>query len=280
MAFILGTPGNDILTGGSEDDFIIGREGNDNLNGGSGVDELSGRAGNDNLKGGSGNDNLSGGAGNDILNGGSGNDDLNGGSGNDLYIVDSVNNVVIENTNEGNDGVRASVDYTLSNHVERLNLTGSATTGTGNTLNNTIRGNQTDNVLVGEGGRDYLYGGQGNDELIGGAGNDNLTGGAGSDTFVFAELGADIITDFNSADGDQIELDSSFFSNVTDISTEFGTVTSNADVDTSSELIVYNTTSGQLFYNQNNTDDGFGTGGLFATLSGAPALTAADFTVA
>jgi hypothetical protein len=43
------------------------------------------------------------------------------------------------------------------------------------------------------------------------------------------------------------------------------------------ETIVYNSVSGQLFYNQNGSAAGFGSGGLFATLTGAPILTASDF---
>ncbi|WP_392481417.1 hypothetical protein [Nostoc sp. C110] len=35
--------------------------------------------------------------------------------------------------------------------------------------------------------------------------------------------------------------------------------------------------SGQLFYNQNGNTPGFGSSSLFATLTGAPTLTAFDF---
>ncbi|MBW4677184.1 MAG: hemolysin, partial [Desmonostoc geniculatum HA4340-LM1] len=46
---------------------------------------------------------------------------------------------------------------------------------------------------------------------------------------------------------------------------------------TSTATIVYDSVSGQLFYNQNGSAAGFGSGGLFATLTGAPTLTASDF---
>lgn len=52
-------------------------------------------------------------------------------------------------------------------------------------------------------------------------------------------------------------------------------ITSN--VGTSSAVIVYDPVSGQLFYNQNRSAAGFGSGGLFATLVGAPTLTESDF---
>ena len=37
--------------------------------------------------------------------------------------------------------------------------------------------------------------------------------------------------------------------------------------------------SGQLFYNPDGSAAGFGSGGLFATLTGAPTLSALDFVV-
>ncbi|MEH2323847.1 MAG: hypothetical protein V7K32_09775 [Nostoc sp.] len=46
---------------------------------------------------------------------------------------------------------------------------------------------------------------------------------------------------------------------------------------TSTAKIVYDSVSGQLFYNQNGSTAGFGSGGLFATLTGAPTLAASDF---
>lgn len=45
-------------------------------------------------------------------------------------------------------------------------------------------------ILVGHGGNDILVGGAGDDILWGGAGNDTLTGGSGDDVFVFEEAGA------------------------------------------------------------------------------------------
>ncbi|MEH2170200.1 MAG: hypothetical protein V7K41_26825 [Nostoc sp.] len=41
--------------------------------------------------------------------------------------------------------------------------------------------------------------------------------------------------------------------------------------------IVCDAVSGQLFYNQNGSAPGFGSGGLFATLTGTPTLMASDF---
>lgn len=57
-------------------------------------------------------------------------------------------------------------------------------------------------------GDDLLIGGRLRDTLVGGVGNDTLTGGAGSDNFVFgpADLGADVITDFQNG-FDQLDVD-------------------------------------------------------------------------
>ncbi|RWH31997.1 MAG: type I secretion C-terminal target domain-containing protein, partial [Mesorhizobium sp.] len=56
-----------------------------------------------------------------------------------------------------------------------------------------------------------LNGGGGNDTLIGGLGQDTLTGGAGADTFKLDHLDIkDLITDYNGAEGDKIDLTSLF----------------------------------------------------------------------
>jgi Ca2+-binding RTX toxin-like protein len=54
--FFFGGDGNDVLAGGSNDNFMDGGAGTDILNGGSGDDRLDGGAGPDSLTGGPGND--------------------------------------------------------------------------------------------------------------------------------------------------------------------------------------------------------------------------------
>ena len=135
---------------------------------------------------------LSGAAGNDTLDGGAGADTLDGGAGNDLFAVDNAGDQVIEGAGGGTDTVTASVDYSLSANVENLTLTGSAASGTGNALDNTLTGNAGANSLdggdgndslIGAGGNDALSGGNGADSLDGGTGADTLTGGAGDDSY-------------------------------------------------------------------------------------------------
>jgi Ca2+-binding RTX toxin-like protein len=158
------------------------------------------------LLGGAGDDTLNGMAGNDTLNGGLGADSMVGGTGNDLYLVDNVGDSVVELAGEGTDTVSSSISYTLGSNVENLILTGSASNGTGNGLDNTLTGNALSN---------RLDGGAGNDRLIGGDGTDFLTGGAGNDVFVgeinsvkvigkMGPISLDTILDF--AKGDLIDL--------------------------------------------------------------------------
>ena len=115
---------------------------------------------------------LLGGMGNDRLIGGGGIDTLIGGLGNDVYVIDSIDDILVEFTGEGADTVQAPFDYTLPEHFENLLLTGDALAGTGNTAANRLTGNALANVLSGLDGNDVLNGGGGADILIGGAGND------------------------------------------------------------------------------------------------------------
>ncbi|MDW8177974.1 MAG: 5'-nucleotidase C-terminal domain-containing protein [Gloeomargarita sp. SKYBB_i_bin120] len=161
--------------------------------------------------------------------------------------------------------------------------------------NDTLSGNEGDDILDGGAGNDVLNGGAGNDTLQGGPGDDTLTGGAGRDRFIFSApspsattavttlIGIDTITDFNPAE-DTIVLDRSTFTRFTSFgaidAATFAVVDSDAAAETSAAFIVYNRTNGKLFYNQNGTEAGFGAaGGQFATLTGNPTLTAANFVV-
>ncbi len=155
--------------------------------------------------------------------------------------------------------------------------------------NDIINGNSGDDLLRGGAGDDILIGGQGNDTLVGGRGNDVLIGGVGADFFLYntnaeftaTAVGIDTITDFNGSEGDKIVLDKTTFGAIASVA---GTGLSNTNdfqvtnlAGASTAIIVYNPLSGQLFYNQNGSTPGFGSGGLFATLTGAPTLTASDF---
>ncbi|MFM6553644.1 MAG: beta strand repeat-containing protein, partial [Microcystis panniformis] len=147
--------------------------------------ELIGGSGNDNLGGLAGNDTIIGNAGNDTLNGGAGVDSLIGNTGNDTYIIDDLNDVIVENANEGTDTVQTSINFDLTaTNLENITLLGTDNlNATGNSFNNTLIGNDGDNRLQGLAGNDNLDGKAGNDTLVGGAGNDTYTIDAG-DTIV------------------------------------------------------------------------------------------------
>ncbi len=154
------------------------------------------------LNGAAGKDTLTGGNGADFLDGGAGNDSLTGGTGNDTYVVDSASDVINETSTLATeiDTVQASVNYTLSNNnLEKLILTGTATSGTGNAIANTIISTNTASTLSGAAGNDTLTGGNGADSLDGGADNDSLIGGIGADTFT-GGAGSDTF-DLTGADG-------------------------------------------------------------------------------
>ena len=167
-------PAGLVLVGATGSDTLQGGAGGDTITGGDpGPNYLRGNAGDDSIVGGSGFDDINGNLGNDTIHGGGGNDWVVGGQGNDLVYGDNGDDIVLGNL--GND--------TLD----------------GGAGNDTIRGGQGDDVLIG---------GPGNDWLSGDRGNDTLTGGPGADTFhSFSGAGIDLVTDFNQAEGDRVQLD-------------------------------------------------------------------------
>ena len=198
---IFGVGGNDELEGAGGNDQIFGGAGNDTLRGGDGRDTLHGEAGMDTLEGDAGNDDLRGGDGDDILDGGVDGDTLRGDAGNDTLLGGF-----------GADNLQGGADNDiLEGGADNDLLTGSAG-------NDTLRGDDGADYLSGGGDNDILEGGAGEDTLIGGTGQDTQTGGAGADEFQFIVRAntssarestfatPDQVTDFNRAEGDEINL--------------------------------------------------------------------------
>ncbi|MUH00351.1 hypothetical protein F7734_52020 [Scytonema sp. UIC 10036] len=205
---------------------------------------ITGNALDNTLNGGVGSDTLIGATGNDILDGGTGNDRMEGGIGDDTYIVDNTIDTIVENASSGLDTVEASVSFSIAGftYVENLTLTGSATSATGNSLNNVITGNALNNTLNGGGGDDIL---------IGGAGSDTLIGGLGNDTYIINSLN-DTITEYSSEGTDTVEAAIDFsIAGLTYV--ENLTLTGNATNGTGNSL--YNRMTGNA---QNNTLNGGG----------------------
>jgi len=113
-------------------------------------------------------------------------DSMSGGAGNDVYFVDSPGDAVLENANEGNDSVFATVSFTLGANVENLIMQGNADLqGHGNADANVLYGNSGNNLMDGGGGADLMVGGAGNDVYF----VDNL----GDATFEVANQGNDSV---------------------------------------------------------------------------------------
>ena len=112
--------------------------------------------------------------------------------------MDNAGDLVTEALNEGIDKVFSSINYTLTDNVENLELTGIADlSGTGNALNNILIGNSGNNSLDGGIGSDIMKGGLGNDTYTVGVAGDVVTEAlnAGTDTVVTSlnyTLGANV----------------------------------------------------------------------------------------
>jgi len=187
--------------------------------------------------------------------------------------IDFTAGVSGQNSIEIRDGGITSA-ITVTGSVNGDTLSGSA-------FGDRLKGGDGQDTLRGEEGRDKLDGGAGNDRLNGGLGNDTMTGGSGGDTFVFdAPIGPiqniDRIMDFTPG-VDQIEINREFYF-VGLIPGELDAA--QFDVGTATGLgpcIVYNASSGGLFYDSNGSSAGGAT--QFAVLNGAPTLTNQDFLI-
>ena len=167
---LTGDSGDNVLEGGAGGDALTGGLGNDTASyasSGAGVtvnlgagtasggdaegDTLSGI---ENLTGSAQADTLTGDGNANRLDGGAGVDVLVGGDGDDTYVVDSIDEVPVENANEGIDTVEASTHYRLLANLETLTLLGSADLQAyGNALANTLTSNTGIDLLSGGGQR-------------------------------------------------------------------------------------------------------------------------------
>lgn len=267
---LVGNAGNDTLDGGSGADSMSGGSGNDTyvvddagdqvIEGvGQGTDlvqasidySLTANVENLTLTGsadlnGTGNglaNVITGNSGANLLDGGEGADTLIGGAGDDTYIVDNIGDVVSESSGAGIDTVLSSVSHTLSDNVENLTLTGTASiAGIGNAQDNVLQGNSGDNQLLG---------GEGDDWLDGGIGADSLAGGTGNDTYVVDNAGDQVIESADEGiDTVRASVSYSLSSNVENLE-----LTGSADIDGNGNALD-NVISGNSGNSGNNTLDG------------------------
>ena len=249
---LIGSEFDDFLFGDSASNGLFGRNGDDRIFGGAGADTLNGGDGNDTLTGGAGADSLIGGLGRDLVD----YSDSTAGLRADLYTPGT------------NTGIAAGDSY---NSVEDL---------VGSNYSDVLNGDLGANLILGGSGNDTINGRAGNDTIDGGLGQDVLAGSTGQDMFRFSTAlsaaNVDRIIDFSAVD-DTILLSSSIFSRI-----GLGTLAASAfatslTATTAAHRILYDQATGRIFY------DADGAGGAaaihFATLTGSPAITAADFLV-
>jgi Ca2+-binding RTX toxin-like protein len=237
---LVGDSNANVLDGGKGDDYLKGGGGADTLKGGDGsdtiaygdsnigvyvslysgaafngtatgdkfdsIENLTGSYHGDMLEGDEYVNTLQGLGGDDVLQGYGDADTIDGGDGIDTVIYGgSVLGVTVSLFNGVTHGGDAEGDTLIS--IENLR---------GSSYADTLVGNNDANVLEGWGGKDNLKGAGGADTLIGGAAADQMTGGSGGDKFVWEALAdtgitsatMDIISDFNAADGDRIDVHS------------------------------------------------------------------------
>ena len=143
-----------------------------------------------------------------------------------------------------------------------------------------VYGDDGKDAIYGGAGDDFIFGGKGNDSLDGGSGKNTLTGGEGADQFIFidrcfGENFAGTTVDFNSSEGDKVVVSSSLIKSRLTLKTVKSDDKSNHTK--SKESFVYYKHTGKLYYNENGSEAGWGKGGAFVTLSGAPDLQSSDF---
>ena len=286
------------LNGTNSDDSIFGFNGNDILRGLNGADLLNGGTGVDNMNGGDNNDTYIVDNVGDVV-AETFNDALGG--------VDRVNSSVsytlgfgLEHlaltgtgaiNGTGNDNANTITGNSAANILRGLggndNLFGWAGNDTliGGAGNDQLMGDAGNDILRGEAGNDNIQGGEGNDILAGGLGNDLLIAGLGAtehylfDTALSSATNVDAINGFF-APTDTIRLDNDVFTSFAvpggigagNLATGAGVIAGDAN-----DFLLYDTATGALSYDANGT----GAGGAvrFATLTGAPPLSAADFVV-
>ena len=251
-----GETGNNYLTGENGNDLLQGGDGNDELNGDGGKDRLFANSGNDLLNGGNnhdylaagdGDDTLEGDFGRDTLIGGNDDDELNGEAGNDRLFGQNGNDTLIGD--KGSDYMQGNLnDDILKGGSDNDTLIG----GGGNDL---LQGGEGSDLLYGQSGDDEMYGESGNDVLFGGSGQNIISGGDGADKFVFTDDGQSLgrITDF-SVEDDTLVFNTTNFAGISTqgmISSDMLTI--GTDASSSSHRFIYNSGTGNLFYDSDGS---------------------------
>ncbi|NKD55281.1 MULTISPECIES: M10 family metallopeptidase C-terminal domain-containing protein [unclassified Haematospirillum] len=169
-----------VHAGGLPKDLVRGIEG---VIGGTRSDYITGNAQDNVLLGGAGDDALYGMAGHDLIIGGIGHDLIDGGEGYDAVSYE-MRIVPVSVTLNSHEDSPVMVDGQPEDIVRNIE------------------------AVIGSGGDDVIVGDQYDNFFNGLGGADRLTGGAGADIFAYerAERTEDVITDFSTTEGDQLDF--------------------------------------------------------------------------
>ena len=207
------------------------------------------------IAGGQANDSISGTDNADWINGDDGADSISGGAGNDSILGGAGSDTI---------GGGAGDDTILGGGAGDSLLGGDG--------NDSIDGGTGNDTIFGGNGNDTILGGNNNDTIVGGMGIDTLTGGGQNDSFVYnlTTEGQDVITDFVAVN-DEFRFQSTAFN------LPIGVLNA-ANFNTASLNPTFLYSGGVLSYDADGTL-GSGAAVNIATLTGSPALTAADIII-
>ncbi|WP_353291977.1 SBBP repeat-containing protein [Synechococcus sp. M16CYN] len=149
-----------------------------------------------------------------------------------------------------------------------------------------IRNQVVSNIILGTSKKDIITGTQDAEILVGCLNKDQLEGKGGGDGFLFhkrddfGKSKKDNIVDFDPTEGDSILIDGDVYgvSSAFDFEAVENKKSAKQVAKTSVDFI-YNEKNGNLYFNENGASKGWGDGGFFAKLIGAPELGASDFTI-
>ncbi|MEI7694894.1 MAG: M10 family metallopeptidase C-terminal domain-containing protein [Chlorobium sp.] len=248
------------------------------------------------ITGNSGVNSLIGTSSNDTITGGAGIDKMNGGNGSDIYLINaSAEHTAAEITDKGTTGID-EVRFASTTAKETLTLfagdtgietvvigTGTATTAvtTATTALN-VNASGVLNAL-------NIIGNAGANTLTGTAYGDTFTGGAGADLFVFNTLPAsaanrDVITDFQPG-VDFLQFSKAVFTKFTSAAgkvlsaAEFWSGTGVIAGHDTSDRVVYDTTTGNLYYDADGNGAGAAVLVALVGITTHPALAATNIQI-
>lgn len=141
-------------------------------------------------------------------------------------------------------------------------------------------------AAVGTKNRDNVTGTKAGEVIAGGGNKDRLTGRGGPDAFLFETPGEfgkqsfDAVADFMSNKGDTVALAQEAFNGISTVRFQAANGKKETRIAAATNRnIIYNQKTGMLYFNENGRKPGWGDGGEFVKLLGAPEIGSGDFAV-